>query len=265
MTFTPPPLTSSGCRSLATDRAGFAALREIPQRTRHQRDDAVLIQSCRVGLFEPGPQRAPQHSELGQRGLRDRTVDERALTGTARGQTLGLQLLVCLQHGIGIDRQRRHDLPDLGQPVAALQIAQPQRMLDLVDELEIGRYTRGRIKPERDRRGSSSPIALTSLSTVIGIGYRIELHKSTAQPTTSQNSADTTLRRRCSRDRSSDRPSRRETRSHRVPRPPRLRLAEPYCLDRGGSVLMLIRELTLDPTRNYQPQHRSRATMTRDR
>ena len=47
-------------------------------------------------------------------------------------QALGLQLLVGLQHRVRVDRQRGDHVPDLRQLVAQLEVAQPQRVLDLV-------------------------------------------------------------------------------------------------------------------------------------
>ena len=138
-----------------------AALMEIPQRAGEQRDDPVLVQARRVGGGQPAEQGLAQPGELGERDLAQRGLDERALAGPPGRQALRLQLAVGLQHRVRVDRQRGDHVPDLGQLVAGLEIAQPQRVLDLLDELQVGRHARGRIQPELDRRrGPVLPVRL---------------------------------------------------------------------------------------------------------
>ena len=42
---------------------------------------------------------------------------------------------------------------DLGQLVSRLQVAQPERVLDLLDELQVGGHTGRRVEPELERGG----------------------------------------------------------------------------------------------------------------
>jgi hypothetical protein len=92
-----------------------------------------------------------QCGQLGQRDLVQRGLDERALAGTAGREALGVQLAVSLEHRVRIDGQRCDHIPDLGQLVARFQVAEPERMLHLVDELQVGRHTRRGVEPEFDR------------------------------------------------------------------------------------------------------------------
>ena len=47
-------------------------------------------------------------------------------------------------------------VPDLRELVAGHEVAEPQRMLDLVDELQVGRHARSEVEAELDR-GSRPP------------------------------------------------------------------------------------------------------------
>ena len=62
-----------------------------------------------------------------------------------------------LHHRVRVDRQLRHHLAHLRQLVTRLQVAQTQRLLDLLDQLQIRRDPRSRIERERDRRASDPP------------------------------------------------------------------------------------------------------------
>ena len=125
---------------------------EIPQRAGEQRDHPVLVQPGPVRGGQPAEQGLAQPGELGESDLAQRGLDERALAGPAGRQALGLQLLVGLQHRVRVDRQRGDHVPDLRQLVAQREVAQPQRVLDLVHQLQVGRHPGGRIQPELDRR-----------------------------------------------------------------------------------------------------------------
>ena len=129
-----------------------AALIEIPQHAREQRHDPVLVQSRRVGLGQPAAQRAPKPGQLGERDLAEGGQDERALAGPPNDEALGLQLPVGLGHRVRVDGQRGDDVADLGQLVAGLEVAETQRVLDLMDELQVGRHAGGGVEPELDRR-----------------------------------------------------------------------------------------------------------------
>ena len=126
---------------------------EIPQRAGEQRYDPVLVQPGPVRGGQPAEQGLSQPGELGERDLAQRGLDERAPTGPSARQALGLQLLVGLQHRVRVDRQRRDHIPDLGQLVAQRGTAQPQRVLHLVHQLQVGRDPEAASsQPELDRR-----------------------------------------------------------------------------------------------------------------
>ena len=72
--------------------------------------------------------------------------------GLPGGQALVLKLAVGLEHRVRVDRQRGDHVPDLGQLVAGLEVAQPQGVLHLLDELQVRRHAGGRVEPELDRR-----------------------------------------------------------------------------------------------------------------
>jgi hypothetical protein len=74
-----------------------------------------------------------------------------------RARPLSLQLLVGLQDRVRVDDQRGDHVPDLGQLVAGFEVAQPQRVLDLLNQLQVGRHSGGRIQPELDRRRGRGP------------------------------------------------------------------------------------------------------------
>ena len=165
---------------------------EIPQRAGEQRHDPVLVQPGRVGGGQPAEQGAAQPGQFRQRDLAERGLDERALAGPAGRQALGLQLAVGLEHRVRIDGQRGDHIADLGQLIAGLEVSEPQRVLDLLDELQVGRHAGGGVEPELDRRrrsrapagrcccaaarpGEASlppPPAVTPLPIVIGQDYR---------------------------------------------------------------------------------------------
>ena len=46
----------------------------------------------------------------------------------------------------------KRQVPDLGKLVAGLEVAEPQRVLNLVHKLQEGRHARGGVEPELDRR-----------------------------------------------------------------------------------------------------------------
>ena len=129
-----------------------AALMEIPQRAGEQRNHPVLVQSRGAGGGQPAEQGLVQPGELGQSDLAQRGLDERALARPARRQALGLQVTVGLQHRVRVDGQRGDHVPDLGELVAGLEVAQPQRVLHLLDQLQVGRHAGGGIQPKLDRR-----------------------------------------------------------------------------------------------------------------
>ncbi len=79
-----------------------------------------------------------------------RAPHERAVPDPGLDQALALQVAIGLQHGVGVDRRRRDDLPHGGQLVAHLEQARPQRLPDLLDDLQVGRHHRTAVNPETD-------------------------------------------------------------------------------------------------------------------
>ena len=62
-----------------------------------------------------------------------------------------LQLPVGLQHGIRVDCQCGHHILDGREPVARHQVAEPEGVLHLPDNLLVRRHPRARVEPEDDR------------------------------------------------------------------------------------------------------------------
>ena len=134
-------------------------------RRRSRKSRSALVTSATIpSSSSPAPsasasqpsQGAAQPGQLRQRDLGQRGHDECALARPAGRQALGLQLAVGLEHRVRVDRQRGDHIPDLGQLVAGPEIPEPQRMLDLMYELQVRRHARGRVEPELDRRSRLS-------------------------------------------------------------------------------------------------------------
>ena len=138
-------------------RRPAAALIEIPQLTGDERHDPVLVQPRRICLGQPAVQGTPKPGQLWERDLAEGGQDERALAGPPDDEALGLELAVGLGHRVRVDGQRGDHVPDLGQLVAGLEVAETQGVLDLVDELQVGRHARGGVEPELDRRHRRCP------------------------------------------------------------------------------------------------------------
>jgi len=62
-----------------------------------------------------------------------------------------------------VDCQLRNDVPDLRELIARREVAETQRVLDLLDDLEVRRYTRAEIEAELQCRGSPWNISLAIL------------------------------------------------------------------------------------------------------
>src|SRR5204863_3158333 len=75
---------------------------------------------------------------------------ERAGAGSAVHEALALELAVRLQHGIWVDRQFLDDLPGGRKAVARSEHFVAHGVLDLLDELQVGRYARPRVEVESD-------------------------------------------------------------------------------------------------------------------
>jgi hypothetical protein len=61
-----------------------------------------------------------------------------------------LEIPICLKHGVGIDGQGNDDVFYSRELVAPSQIAEPDCVLHLLDELEVGGYARARVQPKND-------------------------------------------------------------------------------------------------------------------
>jgi len=110
------------------------------------------------GLLEAAPRphtgdvrTAPPDYDLPRRpGQRGRAVP------LGRKPPCQLQFLVGLQHRVRVDLQRGGQFLDGGQLVARPEAAQPQRVLHLLNELQVGRHPGGGIEPELARRRRAS-------------------------------------------------------------------------------------------------------------
>src|SRR5437870_5270875 len=120
-------------------------------RSLEQRRHAVGIEARSVGVVEPAVEPLAQGLKVTERDNRQACLDVSALPGPAGSETLVLELAVGLEHRVGIDRERGDDILDRGQLIAGRQCAETQSMLDLTDELLVGRDPRLGIEPERDR------------------------------------------------------------------------------------------------------------------
>jgi hypothetical protein len=123
---------------------------EIPQGGGEQRGHPVRVQSGGIRGAQPGEQAFPQPVQLRERHGRRLGPDERALTWPPGGDPAVLELPVGLQHRVGVDGQRAHHVLDPRELIAPGQVAQPQRLLHLVHQLEVGRHPRRRVQPEGD-------------------------------------------------------------------------------------------------------------------
>ena len=65
-------------------------------------------------------------------------------------EALAVELAVGLEHGVRVDRQARDDLLDRRELVARMQDPEAQRLLDLLDDLEIGGDARASVEAELD-------------------------------------------------------------------------------------------------------------------
>ena len=80
----------------------------------------------------------------------ERALDERALPGAAGRQALVLQVPVGLEHRVRVDGEGSDHLPDFRELVSLDKNAEPQRALNLLDDLQVGRDTGARIESECD-------------------------------------------------------------------------------------------------------------------
>jgi hypothetical protein len=84
------------------------------------------------------------------RRARRKGADERAVPGPGLDQPFALQVPVGLEHRIGIDRGRRDHLAHGGELISHPQQAHPQRLPDLLDDLQVRRHHRMSVHPEAE-------------------------------------------------------------------------------------------------------------------
>src|SRR5271155_3366450 len=129
-----------------------ATFTKIPQDVRDERSDPVLVEPRGVGRRHPGDERAAELGELRERHRAERRLDERALTRSSHREALRLQLLVGFRHGVRVDRKLRDHVTHPWKLIAGHEVAEAERVLDLMDELKVGRHARAGVEPEPDRR-----------------------------------------------------------------------------------------------------------------
>ncbi len=141
-------------RSRAAVARALGALKKIPHRAHEERHHPVLVEARRSSIREPSRyELLAQRVQLGEPHGLWCSVDEGAPARPTRSDPLVLQLPVGLLHGVRVDRERGDHVLHARQLVTYLQEPEPERVLDLVHELEIWGDARAGIEPERDRRG----------------------------------------------------------------------------------------------------------------
>ncbi len=120
---------------------------KVPQRAREERDDPVFVQTRCIRRVQPGEQGASKPGQFWQCGLAEGGHDECALTGMTGGQAFDLQLAICLEYRVGVYRQGGDASLTLGNRSPGLRYPSLMRVLDLMDELQMGRNAgrRGRV------------------------------------------------------------------------------------------------------------------------
>jgi hypothetical protein len=144
MTFMPPRLPGALRRG--------APATKIPQRRREQRLHAKLVHSGLGRLGQPRGELLLQRGHLLEADDGWCLRDERADAGAAGRDAAQLQLAVCLHHRVRVHRQRAGHVLDPRQLVTRTQEAEPQRIVDLVHQLQVGRHPQPPVQVERDRR-----------------------------------------------------------------------------------------------------------------
>jgi ABC-type Mn2+/Zn2+ transport system ATPase subunit len=141
----------------ACTETGATVLAGGPKGTHEQGLDGLLVQPGAARLGQPPLQVAAQRPVRGQRAAAQRPGHERPDPGPGRRQALVFQLPVGLEHGVRIDRQPGRHVFDLRQLIALAQQAQPQRLPDLMDQLQVRRDARPAVQVELDHRSLTLP------------------------------------------------------------------------------------------------------------
>ena len=92
-----------------------------------------------------------------QRGRRERASDERAAPLPRDDQALALEVAIRLRDRVRVDREIRDDLAHRRQLVADVERAEPERVLHLPHDLQIGRDAGLLVEMELDHRRIVSP------------------------------------------------------------------------------------------------------------
>ena len=71
-----------------------------------------------------------------------------------RDETEVFELAICLEHGVGVDRESLDDLLDGRQLITGFQQPQPQGLTDLLHHLLVRRDPRARVEMELDHDAS---------------------------------------------------------------------------------------------------------------
>ena len=111
-----------------------------------ERIDALVIETCTSRLPYPALQTLTERSVSGERVVAERLRDEDANARPCRHETEMLQLLVCLQHRVRVDRKTRDHLLQGRELVANLEEPEAQRVADLLDDLLVGRDARALVE-----------------------------------------------------------------------------------------------------------------------
>src|SRR5439155_18064061 len=129
--------------------------------------DALVVQSGGLRLAQPGQQLAADPRERVGGQAAERPDHERPLAGPALDQALVLEHPIGLQDRVRVDRQLGHDLTHRRQLVAVREQTQTARLLDLLDDLEVGDEAGTVVAMKLDHTWSPSNRLLSESSTIV--------------------------------------------------------------------------------------------------
>ena len=112
--------------------------------------DVVGAETGRAGRAQPLGHRREEARLCLRVGAGERRDHEGPQPGPGPHQALAFEVAVRLEHGVGVDRQLRDDLLRRRQLVTGLEQSELQRLVDLLDELEVGGDARARVEVELD-------------------------------------------------------------------------------------------------------------------
>src|ERR1700722_16365367 len=130
------------------------ALRErVPHRRAVDGLDVLAAQARRSRRGHPAAQLAGESGAGAGVWSVQRSQYERPLAGPRTDQLLALEVAVSLQHGVRVDRELRDHLAGGGQLIARPQHSQPERLPNLVDQLEVSGYARSGVELKLEHWG----------------------------------------------------------------------------------------------------------------